>query len=248
MPPGAARRRYGRHPGRPRRFTKGAPVSRAAHDEVTVRVLLAHPSALTHSETFLRLEPLGLERVAGAAREAGHEARAWASPSSTTWPSSGPSTGTPSPRGWSGAASASATTWRSAATSCCATDEHVRALRTARRLGVKVAVNLIVDPSWDEEPSRVVREFAPAAPQIVHFTAMTPCPGTEMVRPGPQPAPAVGRPRPAGAGGRSGRRAALSAKRARPFTWPPEVPLRSSSARPLAPRTQSRHAPNNVER
>ncbi|MFK4804208.1 cobalamin B12-binding domain-containing protein, partial [Streptomyces sp. MPA0124] len=36
---------------------------------------LVHPSALMYSEIFLRLEPLGLERVAGAAREAGHEVR-----------------------------------------------------------------------------------------------------------------------------------------------------------------------------
>jgi magnesium-protoporphyrin IX monomethyl ester (oxidative) cyclase len=28
-----------------------------------------------YSEIFLRLEPLGLERVAGAARETGHEVR-----------------------------------------------------------------------------------------------------------------------------------------------------------------------------
>ncbi|MFE6481164.1 hopanoid C-3 methylase HpnR, partial [Streptomyces rochei] len=40
-----------------------------------MRVLLVHPSALMYSEIFLRLEPLGLERVAGAARDAGHEVR-----------------------------------------------------------------------------------------------------------------------------------------------------------------------------
>jgi hopanoid C-3 methylase len=37
-----------------------------------MRVLLVHPSALMYSELFLRLEPLGLERVAGAVRDAGH--------------------------------------------------------------------------------------------------------------------------------------------------------------------------------
>jgi hopanoid C-3 methylase len=31
-----------------------------------MRVLLVHPSALMYSEIFLRLEPLGLERVAAA--------------------------------------------------------------------------------------------------------------------------------------------------------------------------------------
>ncbi|PZG96280.1 hopanoid C-3 methylase HpnR, partial [Streptomyces sp. NTH33] len=41
-----------------------------------MRLLLVHPSALMYSEIFLRLEPLGLERVAAAAREAGHEVRA----------------------------------------------------------------------------------------------------------------------------------------------------------------------------
>ena len=40
-----------------------------------MRVLLVHPSALLYSELFLRLEPLGLERVAASAREAGHEVR-----------------------------------------------------------------------------------------------------------------------------------------------------------------------------
>jgi hopanoid C-3 methylase len=43
--------------------------------EVIVRLLLVHPSSLMYSEIFLRLEPLGLERVAGAAREAGHDVR-----------------------------------------------------------------------------------------------------------------------------------------------------------------------------
>jgi hypothetical protein len=40
-----------------------------------MRLLLVHPSSLTYSEIFLRLEPLGRERAAGAAREAGHEVR-----------------------------------------------------------------------------------------------------------------------------------------------------------------------------
>ena len=42
---------------------------------VPVRVLFVHPSGLMYSEIFLRLEPLGVERVAGAARLAGHEVR-----------------------------------------------------------------------------------------------------------------------------------------------------------------------------
>jgi hopanoid C-3 methylase len=40
-----------------------------------MRVLLVHPGALMYSEIFLRLEPLGLERVASALTDAGHEVR-----------------------------------------------------------------------------------------------------------------------------------------------------------------------------
>jgi hopanoid C-3 methylase HpnR len=40
-----------------------------------MRVLLVHPSALMYSEIFLRLEPLGLERVASALLADGHEVR-----------------------------------------------------------------------------------------------------------------------------------------------------------------------------
>src|SRR5207302_5667086 len=38
-----------------------------------MKVLLVHPGVLMYSEIFLRLEPLGLERVAGALRCAGHD-------------------------------------------------------------------------------------------------------------------------------------------------------------------------------
>jgi hopanoid C-3 methylase len=40
-----------------------------------VRVLFIHPSPLMYSEIYLRLEPLGVERVAAAAVAAGHEVR-----------------------------------------------------------------------------------------------------------------------------------------------------------------------------
>ena len=40
-----------------------------------MRVLLVHPSPLMYSEIYLKLEPLGLERVAEAVRQAGHEVR-----------------------------------------------------------------------------------------------------------------------------------------------------------------------------
>ena len=40
-----------------------------------MKTLFVHPSALLYTELFLRLEPLGLERVAAAARDGGHEVR-----------------------------------------------------------------------------------------------------------------------------------------------------------------------------
>jgi hopanoid C-3 methylase len=40
-----------------------------------MRVLLVHPSPLLYSELYLRLEPLGLERVADAIETAGHDVR-----------------------------------------------------------------------------------------------------------------------------------------------------------------------------
>src|SRR5919108_3280973 len=40
-----------------------------------MKVLLVHPSPLMYSEIFLRLEPIGLGRVATAVRAAGHEVR-----------------------------------------------------------------------------------------------------------------------------------------------------------------------------
>ncbi len=40
-----------------------------------MRVFCVHPGPLTYSQIFLRLEPIGLEIVAGAARQAGHAVR-----------------------------------------------------------------------------------------------------------------------------------------------------------------------------
>jgi hopanoid C-3 methylase len=40
-----------------------------------MKVLLVHPSVLMYSEVYLRLEPLGLERVGAALRAAGHDVR-----------------------------------------------------------------------------------------------------------------------------------------------------------------------------
>jgi hypothetical protein len=44
-------------------------------EERLMRVLFVHPSCLLYSEFYLRPEPLGLEIVAAAARQAGHAVR-----------------------------------------------------------------------------------------------------------------------------------------------------------------------------
>ena len=59
------------------------------------------------------------------------------------------------------------------------TDVNLRALEVARELGLSVAVNLIVDPAWDERQFATVREWALEVPEIVHLTVQTPYPGTE---------------------------------------------------------------------
>ncbi|HQU28500.1 MAG TPA: cobalamin B12-binding domain-containing protein, partial [Nitrospirales bacterium] len=40
-----------------------------------MKILAVHPGPLMYTKIFLRLEPLGLELVAGAARQAGHDVR-----------------------------------------------------------------------------------------------------------------------------------------------------------------------------
>ena len=40
-----------------------------------MKFLAIHPSGLMFTKVFLRLEPLGLEIIAGAARAAGHDVR-----------------------------------------------------------------------------------------------------------------------------------------------------------------------------
>jgi hopanoid C-3 methylase HpnR len=59
-------------------------------------------------------------------------------------------------------------------------DLNMRALEVARGLGITVAINLIVDPQWDERQFELVREFALSVPEIVHLTVITPYPGTEL--------------------------------------------------------------------
>jgi len=59
------------------------------------------------------------------------------------------------------------------------TDVNFQALQLARDIGLSVAVNLIVDPAWDEKQFETVREWAMSVPEIVHLTVQTPYPGTE---------------------------------------------------------------------
>jgi magnesium-protoporphyrin IX monomethyl ester (oxidative) cyclase len=59
-------------------------------------------------------------------------------------------------------------------------DVNMRALQIARDIGITVAINLIVDPQWDERQFELVREFALSVPEIVHLTVITPYPGTEI--------------------------------------------------------------------
>jgi magnesium-protoporphyrin IX monomethyl ester (oxidative) cyclase len=59
-------------------------------------------------------------------------------------------------------------------------DLNMKALEAARKLGIQVAINLIVDPQWDEKQFQLVREFALSVPEIVHLTVITPYPGTEI--------------------------------------------------------------------
>jgi hopanoid C-3 methylase HpnR len=57
--------------------------------------------------------------------------------------------------------------------------KSLEALEVARSLGITVAVNIIADPSWDEQRFAAVREWALSVPEIVHLTVATPYPGTE---------------------------------------------------------------------
>jgi magnesium-protoporphyrin IX monomethyl ester (oxidative) cyclase len=58
--------------------------------------------------------------------------------------------------------------------------ENQRALELARKLGVMVAVNIIVDPDWDARRFAALRDWAQEVPEIVNLTVNTPYPGTEI--------------------------------------------------------------------
>ena len=57
--------------------------------------------------------------------------------------------------------------------------KNFEALEFARSLGVSVAINIIVDPSWSMDQFKMLREWASDVPEIVNVTVNTPYPGTE---------------------------------------------------------------------
>jgi hopanoid C-3 methylase len=57
--------------------------------------------------------------------------------------------------------------------------QNFEALEFARSLGVKVAINLIADPDWDERRFATIREWCLEVPEIVNISVNTPYPGTE---------------------------------------------------------------------
>lgn len=58
-------------------------------------------------------------------------------------------------------------------------DKNMEALECARQMDIMAAVNIIADPSWDEQRFDVIRKWALEVPEIVHLTVNTPYPGTE---------------------------------------------------------------------
>jgi hopanoid C-3 methylase HpnR len=56
---------------------------------------------------------------------------------------------------------------------------NFEALEFARSLGLHLAINLIVDPDWDRERFRILREWCLEQPEIINISVNTPYPGTE---------------------------------------------------------------------
>jgi hopanoid C-3 methylase HpnR len=61
-------------------------------------------------------------------------------------------------------------------------DKNQEALEFARSLGIRVAINLIVDPDWDRDRFDVIRRWCLEIPEIVNISVNTPYPGTETWR------------------------------------------------------------------
>ncbi len=60
--------------------------------------------------------------------------------------------------------------------------KNFEALEFARSLGITVAINLIADPSWDQERFEAIRQWCLEIPEIVNISVNTPYPGTESWR------------------------------------------------------------------
>jgi hopanoid C-3 methylase HpnR len=56
---------------------------------------------------------------------------------------------------------------------------NFEALEFARSLDIRVAINIIADPDWDEKRFAIIREWAMTVPEIVNVSVNTPYPGTE---------------------------------------------------------------------
>jgi hopanoid C-3 methylase HpnR len=56
---------------------------------------------------------------------------------------------------------------------------NFEALEFARSLDIHLAINLIVDPDWDHERFRILREWCLEQPEIINISVNTPYPGTE---------------------------------------------------------------------
>jgi hopanoid C-3 methylase HpnR len=61
-------------------------------------------------------------------------------------------------------------------------DQNFEALETARKIGIRAAINLIADPDWDRDRFAVVRAWAREIPEMVNISVNTPYPGTESWR------------------------------------------------------------------
>ena len=123
-----------------------------------------------YSEICLKLEPLGLERVATAVRAAGHDVRLldlqifghdeyWRELGSFA----------PEAVGFSLSYLANlpevihlARQRRKRVT----LDDDLRALEVARALDINVAINVIADPDWDERPDQLPREPLEVQPRL----------------------------------------------------------------------------------
>jgi hopanoid C-3 methylase len=57
--------------------------------------------------------------------------------------------------------------------------QNFEALEFARSLGIKVAINIIADPDWDERRFAVLRNWCMEIPEVVNVSVNTPYPGTE---------------------------------------------------------------------